>query len=189
LISNPTRWAKTLMIVTYDEHGGFFDHVPPHEVETKIGSVTFTTAGPRVPALLISPHVGERQVFSEPLDHTSILQAIAERFSLDGKYSDAVATRQRRFGRIANALRAEPRTEIPKPPPVAAHPLATAAEAAAAPARPHAPETPNAAAIDEVAREMAKQHPEWMNMPGWREMKEYLATNKPPVPRRHGHIN
>jgi phospholipase C len=33
--SNPDRWAKTVMIVTYDEHGGFFDHVPPRPIPAK----------------------------------------------------------------------------------------------------------------------------------------------------------
>jgi phospholipase C len=29
LTANPARWGRTVMIYTYDEHGGFFDHVPP----------------------------------------------------------------------------------------------------------------------------------------------------------------
>src|SRR5207245_11532931 len=32
--SNPERWKRTVMIVVYDEHGGFFDHVPPFRVTT-----------------------------------------------------------------------------------------------------------------------------------------------------------
>ena len=189
LISNPARWARTLMIVTYDEHGGFFDHFRPHKVDTKIGSVTLNTTGPRVPALLISPLVNERQVFSEPLDHTSILQLIADRFSPDGKYSDVVSARQQHFGRIANALGTQARSVIPKPPAAPLAPVTTAAEEALAPEPPSAPDTPNAAAIDQVAREMAEQHPEWMNMPEWKKMKQYLETNPPPVPRHHGRVN
>jgi len=192
LIGNPARWEKTLMIVTYDEHGGFFDHVAPPSVRTNVNDVTLGTTGPRVPALLISPWVTERQVFSEALDHTSILQLLADLFTSDGRYSDAVTARQQHFGRIANAFAKAPRPAIPAPPPAAAAARRSAATtAAAAPpvALPAAPPTPNAAALDAVAREMAKQHPEWMNMPGWQQMKEYLDTNAPPEPTHQGRVN
>lgn len=185
LIGNPARWNKTLMIVTYDEHGGFFDHVPPAAVPTNIGNVALATTGVRVPALLISPFVQARQVFSEPLDHTSILQLLADRFA-NSRYSDVVSDRQQHFGRIANALGGKPRADIPRPP------AAAAVRATPAPpelAVPCAPQTPNAAAIDSVAREMLRQHPEWMNMPGWQKMKEYLQKNPPAVPKHHGQIN
>ena len=59
LSSNPARWAKTLLLVTYDEHGGFFDHVAPPAVptpkppdplvEADYGE-PFETLGVRVPA-------------------------------------------------------------------------------------------------------------------------------------------
>jgi len=186
LISNPARWNKTLMIVTYDEHGGFFDHASPRAAPAAIGATTFTTTGVRVPALLISPYVQARQVFSEPLDHTSILQLLAERFAPDKKYSDVVSARQQHFGRIANALGTEPRTAIPRAP---APRMNRATAAPSEPGVPCAPQTPNAAAIDSVAREMLKQHPEWMNMPQWQKMKQYLETNPPAKPLHHGRIN
>jgi phospholipase C len=188
LISNPARWAKTLMIVTYDEHGGFFDHVPPLSVGTTIGTTTLTTTGIRVPALLISPYVGEGQVFSEALDHTSILQFLGERFASDGTYSSSVSNRQQHFGRIANALSKQPRATAPVPPkPASSHVLS--AEAPAGVATSSAPQTPNAAAIDAVARDMARKHPEWMNAPGWQQMKQYLDSNPPPEPEKQGRIN
>lgn len=189
VISNPARWAKTLMIVTYDEHGGFFDHVPPLAVGTTIGTTTLTTTGVRVPALLISPYVGEGQVFSEALDHTSILQFLGERFASDGTYSASVSGRQQHFGRISNALSKQPRTAAPAPPkPVVSHTLSAEAPAAGI-APSSAPQTPNAAAIDAAARDMAKRHPEWMNAPGWQQMKQYLDTNRPPEILNRGRIN
>src|SRR3546814_9087480 len=97
------------MIVTYDEHGGFFEHVIPPDLETTVGDVTFPTLGPRVPALLVSPYVGAGKVFSEQLDHTSVLQLIAERFGDGDGYSDVVTARQTSMGRITNALLDEPR--------------------------------------------------------------------------------
>lgn len=176
--SNPARWQKTLMIVTYDEHGGFFDHVPPLEILTRIDDVTLATTGPRVPALLISPHVGAGEVFNEPLDHTSFLQLISERFDGGRDFSEAVARRQTVLGRISNALIAEARGE--KAPAMPPRPRRTGVRTMQAP--PTAPDTPNAAAIDAIMREMAKEHPELINQPGWSQMRVYLETNPRPVP-------
>ena len=54
LIANPARWARTVLIVTYDEHGGFYDHVPPLDIPTSLlghgTTPVFTTTGVRVPA-------------------------------------------------------------------------------------------------------------------------------------------
>lgn len=176
--SNPARWARTLMIVTYDEHGGFFDHVPPPEVETIIGGVALRTLGPRVPALLVSPHVAAGQVFSETLDHTSVLQLIAERFGGGAEYSDEVTRRTATMGRISAAL--QPRVREGRPPRML--PQRPRVGPAAVPAAPTAPNTPNAAAVDAIMRDLATQHPELIEQPGWREMRAYLATNAPPMP-------
>ena len=53
--SNDTkRWARTVFIVTYDEHGGFFDHVPPLPVKYRNpNGVAFDTTGPRIPAIVV----------------------------------------------------------------------------------------------------------------------------------------
>lgn len=182
VVSNPARWSKTLLIVTYDEHGGLFDHVPPPAVETDIVGTKFATTGVRVPGLLISPYVAAGQVFSELLDHTSVLQFLAERFAADGKYSDAVSSRQQHFGRISAALTDQPRVTVP----TLAQAIPTVTAAAPPPT---APQTPNAAAIDAVARDMAAKHPELMNSPNWQAMKHYLDTNPPPKPILHGRIN
>ncbi|MFY9837400.1 MAG: alkaline phosphatase family protein [Xanthobacteraceae bacterium] len=65
IISNDELWQSTMLIVTYDEHGGFFDHVPPPAVPTQAGGVNFATTGVRVPAFVISPYVQPGSVFSE----------------------------------------------------------------------------------------------------------------------------
>ena len=184
--SNPGRWEKTLMIVTYDEHGGFFDHVPPPSLPATINGHQLATTGPRVPALLVSPHVGAGQVFSESLDHTSVLQLIADRFGKGGGYSDAVTKRQEAFGRIANALLPEARAgKAPAMP--ARKPRAGKAAAPLSPV-PTAPDTPNAAAIDAVMRDLARDHPELINQPAWAQMRVYLETNEPPQPEHKEHI-
>jgi phospholipase C len=180
LTSNPARWQKTLMIVTYDEHGGFFDHVPPPDLETKVGDTIFSTLGPRVPALLVSPHVERGQVFSELLDHTSFLQLVAERFAGSEGFSDAVTERQTNLGRISRALAKSAREE--RPPSMPPRTRLRTAATKTAPRRPTAPNTPNAAGIDAIMRELAAAHPELIEQPGWSEMRTYLETNRPPVP-------
>ena len=81
VVASP-KWEKTLLIITYDEHGGFYDHVaPPHAVPVAPGMLQ--TTGVRVPCFVISPWVkGGSVIGSDALhfDHTSILKTIARRF-------------------------------------------------------------------------------------------------------------
>jgi hypothetical protein len=81
LVASP-KWEKTLLIITYDEHGGFFDHVPPVPA-ARVSREMLGTTGLRVPCFVISPWVkGGAVVGSDALhfDHTSILKTIARRF-------------------------------------------------------------------------------------------------------------
>jgi phospholipase C len=118
LTSNPERWASTLFIVTYDEHGGFYDHVPPLQVphsEPNNPYPPFTSTGPRVPGLVISPLVASRTVYSSPLDHTSVLQVLAERFTPGTEYSpDVTVRKQAGIGSVSAVLNLDtPRVAIP----------------------------------------------------------------------------
>lgn len=107
LITNWDRWQKTLLIVDYDENGGFFDHVKPLSIRTdpppgaQYKTGPFMTTGPRIPAYLISPFVRKGAVFHGTLDHTSVLKCIATRFG-DGTYSQDVDPRP--VGNIWDAL-------------------------------------------------------------------------------------
>jgi phospholipase C len=87
LASSP-QWSKTLLVVTYDEHGGFFDHVPPPAA--KDSSAAFRSYGARVPALVVSPWIPRGAVSSELYDHTSIVKTILLRFcrNADGSIPD-----------------------------------------------------------------------------------------------------
>lgn len=72
-------WDRTLFIVTYDEHGGLYDHVtPPPAVDDPTSRVG--TYGIRVPAFVISPWVARGQCSKQLFDHTSIIKTILERF-------------------------------------------------------------------------------------------------------------
>jgi len=118
---NPAAWAKTLIIVTFDEHGGFFDHVPPMPwtmapPPRATYASAFESTGPRVPALLISPWVDPRSSYSKPLDHTSILAALAAKFTPGTPYSPEIGARLAQAGSIWEALTAAgPRAPIALP--------------------------------------------------------------------------
>jgi phospholipase C len=90
--------SRTVLIIIHDEHGGFWDHVPPHPTPgyRSVTGTTFNTTGPRVPAFIISPLVGPRRVVHNLVfDHTSILQFVAECFAPGGgTYSHEVDLRE-----------------------------------------------------------------------------------------------
>ena len=86
-------WPQTLLVITYDEHGGCYDHVPPPSGATPPDNdagefgFDFTRFGVRVPTVLVSPLIAAGTVFrvpaaSVPLDHTSILKTVQQRWNL-----------------------------------------------------------------------------------------------------------
>ncbi len=100
LTADPAVWAKTLLVLTYDENGGFFDHVPPPtpppgtpgEELTGLGLAlapeALGYAGPiglgfRVPTMLISPFTRGGYVCSDTFDHTSVLRLLESRFGAE----------------------------------------------------------------------------------------------------------
>ncbi len=78
-LASGTAWEHTLLLVVYDEHGGFFDHVPPPDAPDD-DPTTFGRYGIRVPALAVSPWVEEKSVSHTLFDHTSIINTILTRF-------------------------------------------------------------------------------------------------------------
>lgn len=68
-------WKDTVIFLTWDDYGGFYDHVPPPEVDA-LG------LGPRVPALVISPYSKSGYVSHNVYDFTSILRFVEKRFQL-----------------------------------------------------------------------------------------------------------
>jgi len=111
-------WNETLLIITYDEHGGNYDHVPPPWGATppddSLGEFgfDFTRFGVRVPALLISPRIKAGTVFrvnNGVIDHTSVLKTIETRFKLP-----ALTRRDAAAPHLGDVLTlAQPRTDNP----------------------------------------------------------------------------
>ena len=78
LASSP-QWENSLLVIVYDEHGGFYDHVPPLEAADD-EPATFGRYGVRVPAIIVSPWIEPRAVSHTLFDHTSIIKTILLRF-------------------------------------------------------------------------------------------------------------
>ncbi len=88
---NTAQWDQTLLLVTFDEHGGTADHAPPPATAVAPDSHTqdgfdFTRFGVRVPMLMISPYIPAGTVYrpaAGTCDHTSILSTLELLFGLD----------------------------------------------------------------------------------------------------------
>jgi len=74
------QWGRMAIIVTYDENGGFWDHVPP---PSGAGWGDRWGPGTRIPAILVSPYAKRGQVDKTVYDTTSILKLITRRFDLE----------------------------------------------------------------------------------------------------------
>lgn len=75
-------WERCLFIVTYDEHGGFFDHVPPPTAADDREGEGFEQLGFRVPTVVCGPWTKEATVDSTVYDHASILAFLERRFGV-----------------------------------------------------------------------------------------------------------
>src|SRR5262249_48037966 len=102
LAANAELFQETVLIVTYDEHGGFFEHVAPGSAPNPDGqnspnpddnaaftvpSFEFDRLGLRVPAVIASPWVPRGQVVNRKLQHTSVIKTAVEMFGLAGPLS------------------------------------------------------------------------------------------------------
>ena len=102
LTANPAAWAKTVLFITYDENGGFFDHVPPPTAPPGTPGEYLTASpvpdpsyggnplitGPiglgfRVPMIIVSPFTRGGLISSDVFDHTSMLRFLETRFGAE----------------------------------------------------------------------------------------------------------
>ena len=85
-------WSRTMLIYTYDEHGGYYDHVapppaiPPDDIAPKLApgdpAGGYDLYGPRVPAIVASPYSKPGAVTDVVHDHTSVLATIEHKWNL-----------------------------------------------------------------------------------------------------------
>jgi phospholipase C len=128
-VSTGQGWNKTLLIITFDEHGGCYDHVvPPSAIPPDKASdpgnagFHFDRYGVRIPTILISPYIEAGTVFRSPTfgtpaevpyDHTSILATVQEWLQIP-KEKRLASERVRNAPTFANVLtRATARTDVP----------------------------------------------------------------------------
>jgi phospholipase C len=127
-LRNGKHWENTLFILTYDEHGGCYDHVPPPlavppdnvVIQPSAGpngsGFTFNRLGVRVPTVLVSPFIEEGTVIQTCFDHTSIIKTVLNCFGLQGQAGEGspLGARVAAAVDIADALnRSEARTDRP----------------------------------------------------------------------------
>jgi phospholipase C len=94
------QWDRCLLVIFYDEHGGFFDHVPPPAAEGDAREAEgFGQLGFRVPGLVVGPLAKRGFVSSTVFDHSSVPSLISNVFGLDH-----VNERSRRAGDLAEVL-------------------------------------------------------------------------------------
>jgi phospholipase C len=122
-------WSSTLLVITYDEHGGCYDHVPPPWGATPPDDSPgefgfgFDRFGPRVPTVLVSPLIEAGTVFrvpdgATPLDHTSVLATVRRRWSLPPlTRRDAAATDVGAVLTLDTARTDDPLASVTAPPP------------------------------------------------------------------------
>ncbi|HVG58635.1 MAG TPA: alkaline phosphatase family protein, partial [Hyalangium sp.] len=129
LTANPAVWEKTLLIVSFDEHGGTYDHVPPpwgatppwghgepgHALEH---GFKFDRFGVRVPTLFVSPYIERGTVIRSstdvPFDHTSMIATVLTWMGVPRSAWTSLGHRVANaptFEKVIN--RQTPRTDIP----------------------------------------------------------------------------
>jgi phospholipase C len=134
LTANRAAWNKTLLVITFDEHGGTYDHVPPPwtavRPDNRVGpsGFQFDRYGVRVPTLLVSPYVKPRTVFRatgpQEFDHTSLVATLLKWQDIDPRTA-GLGLRVASAPTFEDALGPEPRTDLPavdEPPLLAAAP-------------------------------------------------------------------
>ncbi len=147
LRAKPDLFARTLLLITYDEHGGLYDHVPPptdaappgdkrgflaellHDIwHRKVHRFDFRMLGPRVPAVLVSPLIDAGTLASGVYDHASVPATLRALFAPNAGPLTGRDAASRTFHTVLN--RDTPREDLPS--------LARCLRPAAAPATPAA---------------------------------------------------
>lgn len=116
---NKGLWESSVLLITYDEHGGLYDHVPPSittapdQQTSQNPAFDFTRLGIRVPAVIVSPYIEPGTVSHIQFDHTSIIATV--RKMLTGIWQDSSlgkrAAQANTFDDASILNRADPRQD------------------------------------------------------------------------------
>jgi phospholipase C len=109
LAANGDLFRQTALVITYDEHGGFYDHVIPGKAPNpdgknspnpddtatfKVPFFAFDRIGLRVPSIIVSPWIEKGTVEHRDLQHTSVIATVREIFGLNGPLNNRDASAQ-----------------------------------------------------------------------------------------------
>lgn len=144
-------WNRSLFVLLYDEHGGFYDHVPPPTTVDE--RKDFRQLGFRVPAVVAGPFVKVGCVVSDVLEHTSVIATLTRRFGLEPLNTRVTATRDLSVCLDGLAVAS------PKPPPILP-PVPVSRRALLARREPaiHQPELWDLAERGVIPRELDRRH-------------------------------
>jgi phospholipase C len=112
------QWPKTLLVITFDEHGGCYDHVaPPAAIppdnrliapgQPGYSGFGFNRYGVRVPAVMVSPLLEAGAVDHTLYDHTSVLRAVMQQFGVNGDLGQRTANANPIAPPFASGLRSD----------------------------------------------------------------------------------
>jgi phospholipase C len=123
-------WDSSVLVVLFDEHGGFYDHVaPPAAVppgdtlpgaKNNVHNFAFDRLGLRVPCIIASPWVGKNSIDHRQYDHSSIPRTLDALFGLSESPDDALTARDRAANSFASLIQSAPRdtpATLPAPAP------------------------------------------------------------------------
>ena len=82
-LAQSPQWKNILFVVTYDECGGFYDHVSPPTTADDLAAQGFNQLGFRVPAMVMGPYAKQGYISSVQYDHTSALKHLTNVFGLE----------------------------------------------------------------------------------------------------------
>jgi len=153
IVRKSPRWDHSLLIITWDEHGGFYDHAlppraPPTGLRGQSHGFMFDQLGPRVPAVVVSPLIPRNMVEHRTLEHSVIPATVEQLFGLS-----PLTVRDRGLAGLQTlATLPTPRTDAP-----ATLPEAVVASAVAAP-----PASPAPPARYDASTLLADVHDGWL---------------------------
>jgi len=119
-IRRSSQWKDTLLIVTWDEHGGFYDHEPPPRSTPPDAATTnfdFASYGPRVPAIAVSALIPRATVSKSVYDHASIPATAKKVFELPNflTHRDAAANTLETLCSLTTPRDADAPMTLPRP--------------------------------------------------------------------------